>query len=56
MANSSNWFVPSSPTYNTPGSHVAGGGGTFDAGVVQYRSTLDAKRAAHGALPYAQYP
>lgn len=55
MANTSNWYVPNEGT-SVPGSHTYGGGGTYNAGVVQYRSTLDAKRAANGQLPYAQYP
>lgn len=55
MANTSNWYVPNEGT-NQPGAHTYGGGGTYNAGVIQYRSTLDAKRAAHGQLPYAQYP
>lgn len=55
MANTSNWYVPNEGT-SVPGSHTYGGGGTYNAGVIQYRSTLDAKRAAHGQLPYAQYP
>lgn len=56
MANTSNWWVPSQPFNGSPGQATVGGGGTYDAGVVQYRSTLDAKRAATGQLPYAQYP
>lgn len=55
MANTSNWYVPNEGT-SAPGSHTYGGGGTYNAGVVQYRSTLDAKRVANGQLPYAQYP
>lgn len=54
MVNSTNWWVPSEGT-NQPGSHTYGGGG-FNAGAIQYRSPLDAKRAAQGQLPYAQYP
>lgn len=56
MANTSNWWVPSQPSDSSPGSHTYGGGGSYNASVIQYRSTLDAKRAAHGQLPYAQYP
>lgn len=55
MANTSNWYVPNEGS-NQPGSHTYGGGGSYNAGVVQYRSTLDAKRVAAGQLPYAQYP
>lgn len=54
MANTSNWFVPNFPSNAQPGSHTYGGGGSAD--VVQYRSALDARRAAKGQLPYAQYP
>lgn len=56
LPNTSNWYVPGFPTFNQPGTHTVGGGGTYDAGVIQYRSNLDAKRVAHGQLPYAQYP
>lgn len=56
MANTSNWWVPAQPANNMPGQATYGGGGTYDAGVIQYRSNLDAKRAAHGQLPHAQYP
>lgn len=55
MANTSNWYVPNEGM-SPPGTHTIGGGGTYNAGVIQYRSTLDAKRVAHGQLPYAQYP
>lgn len=55
-----NWWVPSQPLNNVPGSAIVGGGGSLisqnTAGVVQYRSPLDAERAAAGQLPYADYP
>jgi hypothetical protein len=54
MANTTGWYVPNEG-YNQPGTHTVGGGGG-DAGAIQYRSTLDARRAAQGQLPYAQYP
>jgi len=56
MANTTNWYVPVSPYNGQPGSPTYGGGGSYNAGVIEYRSTLDAKRAAKGQLPYAQYP
>jgi hypothetical protein len=54
MANTSNWYVPGQPYNGQPGQATYGGGG--NAGVVQYRSSLDARRSAAGQLPYAQYP
>jgi len=56
----SNWWVPSQPLNNVPGSAVYGGGGSIHsqntAGVVQFRSNIDAERSAAGQLPYAEYP
>lgn len=54
--NNSNWYVPSQPTSNTPGSIPYGGGGSYRADVVQYRSSLDAARAGHGQIGSAAYP
>jgi len=56
-----NWWVTQSggnPGPAVPGGTTYGGGGRTggSAGVVQYRSPLDAARAAQGKLPYAEYP
>jgi hypothetical protein len=58
----SNWWVPGAsggnpgPTF--PGGATTGGGGFTQqtAGAVQYRSPLDAARAARGSMPHAEYP
>lgn len=57
-----NWWVPGAsggnpgPTF--PGGATTGGGGFTKqtAGAVQYRSPLDAARAARGSMPHAEYP
>lgn len=49
-----NWWVNTQPGPAFPGGTTVGGGG--NAGVVQYRSPLDAARAAKGQLPQAEYP
>jgi hypothetical protein len=59
--NTSNWWVPSQPASNTPGSISYGGGGGFSGSgyrsdVIQYRSNLDAARAGHGQIGQAAYP
>jgi hypothetical protein len=54
MANTSNWYVPSQPYNGSPGQATYGGGG-YGSSAIQYRSGLDAARAANQA-PYAQYP
>jgi hypothetical protein len=55
-----NWWVPSQPQNNAPGQATYGGGGftnsAHTAGAVQYRTPLDAERAAAGQLPMAEYP
>jgi len=51
MANTSNWYVPSQPYNGQPGQATYGGGGSYRADAVQYRSSLDASRAGK-----AQYP
>jgi len=58
-----NWWVEQSggqPGPSLPGGTTYGGGGrtgaSYNAGVVQYRSPLDAARAAQGQLPMAEYP
>lgn len=60
MAIASNWWVNTQPGPAFPGGTTVGGGGsihsTNTAGVVQYRSPLDAARAARGQLPQAEYP
>ncbi len=57
----SNWWVPQSggnPGPAFPGGATTGGGGFTQktAGAVQYRSPLDAERAAKGSMPHAEYP
>jgi hypothetical protein len=49
-----NWWVDTQPGPAFPGGTTTGGGG--NAGVVQYRSPLDAARAAQGQIGQAQYP
>lgn len=56
MPTASNWWVPSQPANNMPGQATYGGGGSLNAGAVQYRSPLDAQRAAKGSIPEAEYP
>jgi len=56
MANTSNWWVPSQPYNGSPGQATYGGGGSYKSDVIQYRSNLDAARAGHGQVPFAQYP
>ena len=60
MAIASNWWVNTQPGPAFPGGTTIGGGGSISssntAGVVQYRSPLDAARAARGQLPQAEYP
>lgn len=54
-----NWWVSGgNPGPSVPGGTTYGGGGSIGgtAGAVQYRSPLDAKRAAAGQLPQAEYP
>lgn len=53
-----NWWVNTQPGPTFPGGTTVGGGGyaSENAGAVQYRSPLDAARAAQGQLPQAQYP
>jgi hypothetical protein len=57
MAGSS-WWIDSQPGPSVPGGTTYGGGGSLGgtAGVIQYRSPLDARRAASGQLPQAEYP
>lgn len=55
MANTSNWYVPNEGM-GQPGVHTVGGGGSYNAGAIQSRSPLDAKRMATGQLGQAQYP
>jgi hypothetical protein len=53
----SNWWVPTQPGPAFPGGTTTGGGGSVEtAGAVQYRSPLDADRAAKGSIPSAEYP
>lgn len=52
----SNWWIDTYPGPTFPGGTTVGGGGSYNAGVVQYRSPLDAVRAARGTLPHAEYP
>lgn len=61
MPIANNWWVPQSqgatgPTF--PGGATTGGGGFTQqtSGAVQYRSPLDAQRAAKGSVPHAEYP
>lgn len=61
MPINSNWWVPQSqgatgPTF--PGGATIGGGGFSQqtSGAVQYRTPLDAQRAAKGSVPHAEYP
>jgi hypothetical protein len=49
-----NWWVNSQPGPSFPGGTTTGGGGS--AGNIQYRSPLDAARAAQGKTPSAEYP
>lgn len=43
--NSSNWFVPGD-AYNSPSSHMlGGGGGLYTRNAIQYRNPLDARRS-----------
>ena len=58
MPLASNWWVNSQPGPAFPGGATSGGGGFTQktAGVVQYRSPLDAARAAKGSMPHAEYP
>jgi hypothetical protein len=58
MPIASNWWVPTQPGPAFPGGATTGGGGFSQqtAGVVQYRSPLDAQRAAKGSMPHAEYP
>jgi len=58
MVANSDWFVPNQPSDAQPGSHTVGGGGygSRNAGTVQYRSPLDARRASEGQLSYADFP
>jgi hypothetical protein len=53
-----NWWVPTQPGPAFPGGATTGGGGFTQqtAGAVQYRSPLDAQRAARGSMPHAEYP
>lgn len=54
----SQWWVDSQPGPSVPGGTTYGGGGRTSgtAGAIQYRSPLDARRAAAGQLPQAEYP
>lgn len=56
----SNWWVPDQPVNNFPGGTTYGGGGwnltQKTSGAIQYRSPLDAQRAAKATLPQAEYP
>lgn len=53
----SNWWVDSQPGPAFPGGATYYGGGSGTAGAVQYRTPLDAQRAARGgSLPHAEYP
>lgn len=56
----SGWWVPDQPVNNFPGGTTYGGGGhnfvQKTSGAVQYRSSLDAQRAAKSTLPQAEYP
>lgn len=57
MAIAQNWWVPTGAGPASPGGTTAGGGGTLhNAGVIQYRTPIDAARAARGHLPHAEYP
>jgi hypothetical protein len=49
-----NWYVNSQPGPAFPGGTTVGGGG--HTGGVQYRTPLDAARAAQGRVPSAEYP
>lgn len=55
-----NWWVDTTPGPTFPGGTAVGGGGggitNGTAGAIQYRSPLDARRAASGVLPQAEYP
>lgn len=59
----SNWWVDSQPGPSMPGGATTGGGGfstsgryNGTAGAIQYRTPLDAARAAQGQIPSAEYP
>jgi hypothetical protein len=57
MPINSNWWVPSQPGPAFPGGAAVGGGGSIEtAGAVQYRTPLDAERAAAGRTGQAEYP
>ena len=49
-----NWWVNTQPGPTFPGGTAWGGGGSI--GSVQYRSPLDAARAAQGQIPQSMYP
>lgn len=50
------WWVPTQPGPAFPGGATTGGGGTVKtSGTIQYRTPLDASRAAN-KLPQAEYP
>lgn len=50
----SNWWINTQPGPTFPGGTTTGGGG--NAAVINYRSPLDAKRAAKDKIPGAEYP
>jgi len=50
----SNWWVDTQPGPTFPGGATVGGGG--NAAVINYRSPLDAARAAKNKIPGAEYP
>ena len=55
------WLTSGNPGPPMPGATTYGGGGSIggrsgNAGVIQYRSPLDAARASQGKVPMAEYP
>lgn len=60
MPIATNWWVPTQPGPAFPGGATTGGGGSVrsiqTAGTIQYRSPIDAARAARGQMPHAEYP
>jgi hypothetical protein len=50
------WVVNDNGLNILPGNAAYGAGGTSAAGAVQFRSPLDARRAASGKTPDAEYP
>lgn len=52
----SSWWVDSQPGPTFPGGTTTGGGGSYRADQITYRSPLDASRASQGRVPGADYP